>query len=278
MNLHLTARSTPNTLLFRDHVEGRALFDLVAGAFPDADAFCLMPDHIHVIVASDEAGGRLHRVMRGFARWRNTRRRETGVVWAPAPPPEAVRDGHHLRRTIRYVHLNPCRKELVADPLEWPWSTHRDMVGMAIRPVVPRTREPSRFHAFVSGDPSVAVEGTPLPEESWGTARWETVRDGVASAGRLTREDLASRGVARTLAVQAAWLLQVRDVEAIGTDLGLSPSSVWRIAATTPTRASLAREPALRACLRAIGDSRFSPLWEGDLRRAPGWERYRSCR
>lgn len=278
MHHHLVARSAAHTLLFRDHAEARALFEALAGAFPDAAAFCLMPDHLHLVVPSDDGAARLHRVMRAYARWRNARRGEVGAVWGVAPAPEPVRDAQHLRRTIRYVHLNPCRKELVADPLAWPWSTHRDLTGLALRPVLPRAREPARLHAWVSADPSVAVRGTPMPEETWGTASWESVRDGVAGVGRLCLEGLATRGPARTLAVKAAWLLNVRDVEAIGGDLELAPSSVWRIAATTPSRAAIARDPALQACIRGIGDERFAPLPPGDLRRTHSWERYRRWR
>lgn len=36
------------------------------------------------------------------------------------------------------MHPNPCRARLVADPLAWPFSTHRDAVGLAVDPVVPR--------------------------------------------------------------------------------------------------------------------------------------------
>lgn len=34
-----------------------------------------------------------------------------------------------LRNAIRYIHLNPVRRGLVDDPLDWPWSSARFHAG-----------------------------------------------------------------------------------------------------------------------------------------------------
>lgn len=272
---HLVARAQPGTLLFRTHREARRLFDALLAAFPDAEALCLLPDHVHALPNTPDAG-RLGRVMSGFARWRNADRGHTGPVWTPAPPPELLPDEKHERRTVRYVHLNPCRAHLVTDPLAWPWSTHRDAVGLAVPRLREPERDPFRFHRYVSGDPSSAVEGTPLPEGQWGTCRWEEVRDAVAGVCRVSLAALRERGPARTLAIRAARVLDALDAERVAAELGMSPSAVYRAAVGVPPRPDLAREPSLLACVRAVGDPRFYALPEGDLRTLPTWRRYRS--
>src|SRR5690606_12336241 len=92
--------------------------------------------------------------------------------WERIPRPEKVQyDKRHIVRTIRYIHLNPCRASLCADPFEWEWSTHRDWTGAAAYPVVnlgswsraigwsARTCA-QRLHAYVCTDPIVPQTST----------------------------------------------------------------------------------------------------------------------
>jgi putative transposase len=273
--VHLVARSLDGTLLFRDHAEARALFDILASAFPDAEAICLMPDHVHLVVPDAGALDRLRAALSGFARWRNARRSTSGPVWRPAPAAEPLPDALHAHRTVRYVHLNPCRAGLVADPLAWPWSTHRDATGFAAAPVRPRVHEPERFHAYVSGDPSVRPEGTSLPETNWARPSWEAVADAAAGVCREPIDAARRRGPCRRLAVRAAWFLQLHDAPLLAREAGLARAGIYRVIADLPGRGSLSSEPALYACVRAVGDPRVSAVPTGDLRHLRGWERYR---
>jgi len=161
-------------------------------------------------------------------------------VWASPPPPEAIPDEKHLRRTIRYVHLNPDRSHLVGDPLSWPWSTHRDATGLAMFPVIERDAFPARFHAYVSGDPTVNVDGTELPVTQLDRdATWDEVHDTVCSLGRLDPEDLLVRGPARIVLVKAAWMHGVRDVRFLAKAVDLRESRGRCIVAHLPARDAL---------------------------------------
>lgn len=161
---HLTALSRRETKLFHDHHEANALWRILLRTVPDPVAVCLMPDHVHLMHALD-VSSRLRDVMSAYARWRNHAWGTSGPVWYPLEPAERVKRGKKLQRSVRYVHLNPCRKRrpLVPDPLAWPWSTHGDAVGLSPAPVVPPARDVRSFHRYVSSDPSVHVEGTDLP-------------------------------------------------------------------------------------------------------------------
>ncbi|MCK6505946.1 hypothetical protein L6R53_21595 [Myxococcota bacterium] len=88
-----------------------------------------MPDHVHVVVGAD-AKGALIEAARAFARaraWRGHR----GPLWEEVPPAEPLVDRDKQRRTVRSVHLNPCRARLVDCPLAWPLSSYRDLLGLA---------------------------------------------------------------------------------------------------------------------------------------------------
>ena len=95
-------------------------------------------------------------------------------MWQEVPEPERVRGKKKMRRTWRYIALNPCRDGLTDDPLAWTWSTYRDALGASVDPWVSlhglRTScrdalfsTPRDVHGYVSSDPSVDVSGTPLP-------------------------------------------------------------------------------------------------------------------
>ncbi len=211
--------------------------------------------------------------LRGYACWRNRHRGEPGrQVWLPASPPERVADSKHLQRTLRYVALNPCRDRLVADPLAWPFSGHRDAVGLTIPGALPVVPDPYRHHAYVSGDPSVRVEGTDLPGGMRGMreATVEQVTAAVSALTRTTLDQLRRRGPARTLLVQSVVACTPMSKREIAGELDLSH--------TTINRALPIAEGDLRCVERVLSDERFPALLDQDLRHSWEWRRYRQVR
>ena len=96
----------------------------------DIWAYCLMPNHVHlVVVPSSEQGlavplGRAHH---RYALEINSRNDWTGHLWqerfSSFPMDEA-----HLMAAIRYVLLNPVRAGLARTAIEWPHSSARAQV------------------------------------------------------------------------------------------------------------------------------------------------------
>lgn len=90
-------------------------------------AYCLMPNHVHLIVVpSDEAGLRrtfadAHRRYTGLV---NARHQWTGHLWQGRFGAVAM-DEAHLLAAARYVALNPVRAKLVGRAEDWPWSSVR---------------------------------------------------------------------------------------------------------------------------------------------------------
>ncbi len=237
---------------------------------PDPLALCLMPDHIHLLHRRDVSWG-LGLALNAYARWRNARRGVHGPVWRRQGPPEPVQGAVKLRRSVRYIHLNPCRAGLVDDPLAWAWSTHRDRVGLTVRPVVRVDPDRVRFHRYVSSDPTVRVEGTDLP---WpldlvepGEPGLLRLRGAVSAVSRTPWQDLDARGPARKLLWRAARCMspgsQVQQAAILGCDV------------SSLRRTSDRWGPELRTVASAAGDLRFEGLQPGDLRLSRGWARYR---
>lgn len=88
-------------------------------------AYCLMPNHTHlVVVPPDENGlcraiGEAHR---RYSRYINFREGWRGHLWQGRFA-SFVMDHKHLLNAIRYVELNPVRAGLVKKPGDYPWSS-----------------------------------------------------------------------------------------------------------------------------------------------------------
>ena len=95
-------------------------------------AWCLMPNHVHLILAPRDADGlrrALSRVHRAYAGAIHGRERRTGHFWQGRFGAVAM-DEAHLAAAVRYVLLNPVRAGLAARPRDWPWSSvHAHLSG-----------------------------------------------------------------------------------------------------------------------------------------------------
>jgi putative transposase len=260
--LHLVAHTVRHRLLFTSEVEGAVLFRRLSAVLP-VEALCLMPDHVH-LVASADVRRRLAAVLSGWARRCNHVRGEGGALMRPLPPAEALLDAEKVRRSLRYVHLNPCRGGLVDDPLAWPLSSHRDACGLTLGAVGPR-RQAVRFHKYVSSDPSVAVHGSELPAGRVGAATLGDVLVAVSAVTRTPMAALKGRGT-RSLVVAAAQELSGTSMAELARALGCHRASLYRLD-------GVPRE-AVDRVQQVLGDARFGPIDTADLRRTPAWQRY----
>jgi putative transposase len=91
----------------------------------EARAWCLMPNHVHlVLVPAAELGLRraLGEAHRRYTQTVNRRQGWVGHLWQGRFASCAL-DPQHLLAAVRYVELNPVRARLVATPEAWPWSS-----------------------------------------------------------------------------------------------------------------------------------------------------------
>ncbi len=215
--------------------------------FPQVGAAVLMPNHLHVFaqVKNPEAvrvrichllGAltREYRLPEGFSR---------------VTPVEPVESAEKIRRNLRYVILNPCRADLCRDPLEWRWSTYRQLVGAAYgqwtsQEVVAACGYPGRIglkrlHAYVSSDPSVQVRGSRLPEAARGplgsdekSASLEELFAAARAAYPEERRDDSPR-----IRASFIWLARNQgwtELDPLARYLKTSRSSVWYWASRAP--------------------------------------------
>ncbi|WP_338824383.1 transposase [Bradyrhizobium septentrionale] len=128
---HVTQRGNGRARTFFGDSDYALYRDLLAENCRAADvevwAWCLMPNHVHLIlVPSDPDGLRraLARVHRAYAGIIQARRNKSGHFWQGRFGAVAM-DEPHLAAALRYVALNPVRARLVQRAQDWRWSSTR---------------------------------------------------------------------------------------------------------------------------------------------------------
>ena len=93
--------------------------------------FCLMGNHVHLVVQVAEAP--LAKVVQNlsfrYTRWVHRRQRTVGHLFQGRYKAILVDADGYLVTLVRYVHLNPVRAGLVARPEDYRWSGHRTYLG-----------------------------------------------------------------------------------------------------------------------------------------------------
>jgi putative transposase len=100
-------------------------------------AWCLMPNHVHLILvpsAEDGLRAALGEAHRRYTRLINEREGWRGHLWQSRFASFPM-DERWLIACARYVELNPVRAGLAALPQDWRWSSARGHIGLARDPV-----------------------------------------------------------------------------------------------------------------------------------------------
>ncbi len=90
-------------------------------------AYCLMPNHVHLVLVPESADGLSTALAHTHARYtRQINQREgwRGFLWQGRFA-SVVMDEGHLLAGARYVELNPVRARLVRRARDWKWSSAR---------------------------------------------------------------------------------------------------------------------------------------------------------
>ena len=99
-------------------------------------AFCLMTNHIHLVLQSGEIP--LSRGMQNlsfrYTRWVNWREKRTGHLFQGRYKAVLVDGDSYLLELVRYIHLNPVRAGMVEAPEAYPWSGHGAYLGREFLP------------------------------------------------------------------------------------------------------------------------------------------------
>lgn len=141
---HIMARGNERKDIFRDDRDRGRYVDALAQAVEQfglrLHAYCLMPNHYHLIVGTPR--GNLSRAMAWlqttYTTRFNRRHRRSGHLFQGRFKAHLVEADEYARWLVEYVHLNPVRPrdrgapipvELAQVLARYPWSSHLDYAG-----------------------------------------------------------------------------------------------------------------------------------------------------
>ena len=128
--------------VFLDDIDRRRFLQLLTHTVERFDCevwnHCVMSNHYHLLVYM--RGPALSDAMQylngEYGKWWNARHERVGHTFQGRFKNQIVqRDGgRYLQNVCRYMSLNPVRANIVRRASEWPWSSHRAIVGIAQPP------------------------------------------------------------------------------------------------------------------------------------------------
>jgi putative transposase len=165
---HATSRGNRGQLVFAtdaDRLRFMALLETICAKTGwTIHAYCLMPNHYHLVVEIDlpTLSDGLQQLNGVYAQIFNRRHRFVGHLFQGRFHSVRVETNPHLLELARYLPLNPVRARLCDEPADWPWSSYRATLGIS-RPApflavdrvlglfaLDRRRAREAFRAFVA--------------------------------------------------------------------------------------------------------------------------------
>ncbi len=96
-------------------------------------AYCLMTNHVHMVINPGEKVERLGLLMKHISgrqtRYTNTLKKRTGSLWEGRYKSSPIQADEYLLACCRYIELNPVRAGMVPLPWDYVWSSCRLKTG-----------------------------------------------------------------------------------------------------------------------------------------------------
>ena len=128
---HVMSRGNARALIFLDERDYEKFIEILAASLLRFEvfcyAFCLMPNHYHLVLVTPEANlsAAIKHLNGVYSQWWNHRHQRCGRVFQGRFKAQLVQRERYLLAVCRYVVLKPVRAGLVAHPREWRWSSYR---------------------------------------------------------------------------------------------------------------------------------------------------------
>ena len=180
---HVTQRGNRRQRTFFDDGDYatylRLMSEFCGHAGTEVWAYCLMPNHVHLVMVPSHVDGlraALGEAHRRFTRKVNCREGWRGHLWQERFHSFPM-DETHLIASVRYVERNPVAARLCRRPEDWPWSSAaahlcgRNDGLVKVRPMLSRVNDWAAYLAG-AGDEDIRAHiskhsrtGRPLGDE-----------------------------------------------------------------------------------------------------------------
>lgn len=132
---HVTARGNERKDIFKSNRDREKFLEYLQSAVERYGAiihvWCLMNNHYHLLLETPQ--GNLSQVMQhvngAYTNYYNTKRRRSGHLFQGRYKAILVEADEYAVELSRYIHLNPVRIGVVADPEQYRWSSCAEYAG-----------------------------------------------------------------------------------------------------------------------------------------------------
>ncbi|MEK7117176.1 MAG: transposase [Patescibacteria group bacterium] len=111
-------------------------------------SFCLMPNHFHILIeqCGDIPVSKLMlKVSTSFAMYINKKYKRVGNIFQDCFKSVSIDNNTQLMWVISYIHMNPVKDGIVANPYDYKWSSYNDFTGEKNLPIVSQDLVPELF-------------------------------------------------------------------------------------------------------------------------------------
>jgi putative transposase len=130
--VHIVQRGHDRADCFLEEADYRAYLDalrMYATRFDcTVHAYCLMTNHVHLLLTPHESTGcaqLMNHVAQRYSKRVNARQGRSGTLWESRFYSGLVTTGRYALACYRYIELNPVRAGLVKHPADYRWSSYR---------------------------------------------------------------------------------------------------------------------------------------------------------
>ncbi|MGB3223852.1 MAG: transposase [Desulforhopalus sp.] len=165
-------------------------------------AYCLMTNHVHLIIDPGDNPEMLSQLMKRVAgrqtRYVNKLEKRTGSLWEGRFKSSIVSTAEYLPACCRYIELNPVRASVAINPADYKWSSFNCLANGKIDPVVDQR-------------PCYKSLGTNGPErqKAWKTYVYDTIADyelklirDALQRGQVTGGDKFQQEISKKLGIR----------------------------------------------------------------------------
>jgi putative transposase len=137
---HITSRGNARADVYLDEVDRHVFLAILAQCCQKhhwrCHAYCLMPNHYHLLVETVEAtlSRGMHFLNGVYTQTFNKRHERVGHVFQGRFKSVLVERDAYLLELSRYIVLNPVRALMVNEPEQWQWSSYRATAGLGAKP------------------------------------------------------------------------------------------------------------------------------------------------
>ncbi len=129
--LHVVQRGNNRMRCFGDESDCRVYYALLGNLSARTQcavhAYCLMPNHIHILLTPDcpaACAGMMKALSQAYARYFNDKYGRTGTLWEGRFRSCIAESARYVLACYRYIELNPVRAGMVRHPAQYPWSSY----------------------------------------------------------------------------------------------------------------------------------------------------------